>query len=305
MSAAPVFALCDWGTSRFRLWLVDGNGEVLAERRADDGLDASREKGFAKTLESHLAALDAPRDLPAAICGMAGSRQGWMEANYVAVPADLAAILSGAVKIADIDREVRIIPGLSQGGTERANVMRGEETQLLGAMLAKSLMDGVVAMPGTHSKWVHLVGGRAQRFSTYMTGELYGLLSGQSILRHSIGDAAAAADHPQFAEAVKEMLAGGSMLGHLFNIRAAMLLEGQLPEAAASRLSGLLIGAEIAGAGAPRNIILVASGAMATLYGRALEIASIDFQLVDADEAVRKGLFAAASAMWPIQGTMP
>ncbi|NTS33105.1 2-dehydro-3-deoxygalactonokinase [Phyllobacterium sp. BT25] len=302
MTSAPAYGLADWGTSRFRLWLVDGTGNIIAEKRSDDGLDASRERGFGTTLEAHLAELGAPEQLPVIVCGMAGSRQGWVEANYVAVPADLNAILSGAVKITGIDRDVRIIPGLSQSG-RFPNVMRGEETQLLGAMLARNITDGVVAMPGTHSKWVELQSGRAKTFSTYLTGELYALLASQSILRHSVQGAvsSASADHPQFTAAVELMLSGEAMLGELFPIRAAMLLENLSPEGAASRLSGLLIGAEIAGARSKHQgrVALVASGSMATLYGKAISLAGIEFGAVDADEAVRKGLFVAASAIWP------
>jgi 2-dehydro-3-deoxygalactonokinase len=301
----PAYGLSDWGTSRFRLWLVDENGEVLAEKRSDDGLDTSRSRGFAATLEGHLTALGAPARLPVIICGMAGSRQGWVEANYVPVPADLSAILSSAVKIEGIGRDVRIIPGLSQSGAS-PNVMRGEETQLLGAILDRNLSNGIIAMPGTHSKWVQLVEGRAKSFLTYLTGELYALLASQSILRHSIGDAAASAspDHPQFSAALELMLSGERMLGELFGIRAAMLLDNLAPEGAASRLSGLLIGAEIAAAKAKHTgkVTLVASGAMAELYGRALRVADLEFDLVDADEAVRKGLFVAASGIWPAKG---
>ncbi|QND54921.1 2-dehydro-3-deoxygalactonokinase (plasmid) [Phyllobacterium sp. 628] len=305
MSASARYAVADWGTSRFRLWLLDDKGVVVAERRSDDGLDTSRARGFAETLEDHLASLRAPADLPVIICGMAGSRQGWMEANYVSVPADLTAILSGAVKIEGIERDVRIIPGLSQSGNA-PNVMRGEETQLLGAMLDRNLRSGLVAMPGTHSKWVELEDGKAKSFSTYLTGELYALLAGHSILRHSIGAAAetVSSEHPEFTAGLQLMLAGNRrMLGELFGIRAAMLLENLPPEGAASRLSGLLIGTEIAGAqeryGADVKVTLVASGAMATLYTKALTLAGLSFDSVDADEAVRKGLFVAASKLRP------
>jgi 2-dehydro-3-deoxygalactonokinase len=306
VSQIPVYALSDWGTSRFRLWLVDAEGHVLAEKRSEDGLDASRGKGFSATLEGHLTALGAPADMPVIICGMAGSRQGWVEANYVPLPADLSAILSGAVKIEGIARDVRIVPGLSQTGLS-PNVMRGEETQLLGAILDRDLSNGIIAMPGTHSKWVELEEGKAISFSTYLTGELYALLATQSILRHSVGEAfnSVSADHPQFSEALKLMLSGdNTMLGELFGIRAAMLLTNLSPEGAAARLSGLLIGAEIAGARAKYRgrITLVASGAMVVLYGRALDRAGLEFDLVDADDAVRKGLFVAASGIWPSKG---
>ncbi|TIX12728.1 MAG: 2-dehydro-3-deoxygalactonokinase, partial [Mesorhizobium sp.] len=91
MSAAPAVAALDWGTTRLRAWLLDDAGKVLAERRGDDGLITAREKGFSKVLEGHLAAMGAPETLPVIICGMAGSRQGWLEAPYVTVPSPLGA----------------------------------------------------------------------------------------------------------------------------------------------------------------------------------------------------------------------
>jgi 2-dehydro-3-deoxygalactonokinase len=302
---APAFAGADWGTSRFRLWLMDRAGHVLAEKRADDGLDASRAKGFSAVLEGHLAALGAPSDLPVVICGMAGSRQGWVEAPYVDVPADPETILAAAARIPDTRRDIRIVPGLAQQG-DRPNVMRGEETQLLGLVHGKPGFTGLVAMPGTHSKWVKLEGGKVSGFSTYLTGELYALLASQSILRHSIGADAenVEADQPEFAEGLAQALQPGfSLLGTLFEIRAAMLLNGQSGTAAAAQLSGMVIGSEAADARAKapadvRTVQLVASGRMERLYRKALERAGFGCETVDADDAVRKGLHAAAAGLW-------
>ena len=125
MSAAPAVAALDWGTTRLRAWLLDGSGKVLAERRGDDGLITAREKGFAKVLEGHLDAMGAPEALPVIICGMAGSRQGWIEAPYVTVPAPIGAILRGAARIEGLSRDIRIVPGLAQRLTEAPDVMRG------------------------------------------------------------------------------------------------------------------------------------------------------------------------------------
>ncbi|RWF12043.1 MAG: 2-dehydro-3-deoxygalactonokinase, partial [Mesorhizobium sp.] len=130
MSGAPAIAALDWGTTRLRAWLLDASGKVLAERRSDDGLITAREKGFAKVLEGHLAAMGAPQALPVIICGMAGSRQGWLEAPYVGVPAPIGAILRGAARIESERRDVRIVPGLAQRLADAPDVMRGEETQL-------------------------------------------------------------------------------------------------------------------------------------------------------------------------------
>ncbi|WP_058910943.1 2-dehydro-3-deoxygalactonokinase [Entomohabitans teleogrylli] len=302
MNRLPVYALSDWGTSRFRLWLVDNDGNVLGETRSDDGMDAARQKGFARVLEAALDTLQAPADLPVMICGMAGARQGWQDAGYVATPADVYAITGGARRITDIARDVRILPGLSRTeGTP--NVMRGEETQLLGAILEQQMRDGLIILPGTHSKWVWLVNGRVERFDTWLTGELYALLSRYSILRYSLGDAAESVDenHPAFSDAVMQMLSGQPLTGQLFSVRGAMLLKNSGPDESAARLSGLLIGAEIAGASAISGdtpVTLVASGAMGRLYSKALALAGLSCIQIDADRAVRQGLFLASQLTW-------
>ncbi|RUY49209.1 2-dehydro-3-deoxygalactonokinase, partial [Mesorhizobium sp. M7A.F.Ca.CA.001.13.2.1] len=108
---APAVAAVDWGTTRMRVWLIDGQGNMLAERRGDDGLITAQQKGFSTILEGHLAAMGAPAALPVIICGMAGSRQGWLEAPYVTVPAPLTAILAGAARVPGQSRDIRIVPG--------------------------------------------------------------------------------------------------------------------------------------------------------------------------------------------------
>lgn len=198
---------------------------------------------------------------------------------------------------------------LSQAWPQRGeapNVMRGEETQLLGLIHRQLGFDGLVAMPGTHSKWVQMQGGSVSAFYTNLTGELYALLSDQSILAHSIGSAANSvdADHPQFAAGLALGLNDpGGLTGLLFPIRAATLLDDFAPEAAAARLSGLLIGAEIADAkkrfGPGRSdVVLIASDRIEKLYSAGLNAAGMRYRVVDANDAVRTGLFAVASALW-------
>ena len=114
MSDRPAVAAVDWGTTRLRVWLLDAAGRSLAERRGDEGLVVAQAAGFQSILERHLAAMDAPGDLPVIVCGMAGSRQGWVEAAYVDVPAPIEAILAGATRVANGRRDIRIVPGLAQ-----------------------------------------------------------------------------------------------------------------------------------------------------------------------------------------------
>lgn len=299
MTASPAFAAVDWGTSSFRLWLVSEDGTVTAERRSGDGMTTARETGFAATLDAHLAALGAPDALPVVACGMVGARQGWVEANYLDVPASLEEIVSKAVSPTDTDRRVFILPGLAQRRKECADVIRGEETQLMGAAASGTgKSTGLYCLPGTHSKWVRLENGKVTGFSTFMTGELFALIAHRSILAHSIGEAEADPAAPAFAEAVMEGHKNAERLtGSLFSIRGSQLLFGDPPEKAAARLSGMLIGAEFAGSGckdAGGPVRLIASGRLASLYRSAFAALSTGIEEIDADRAVREGLIRAA-----------
>ncbi len=301
MSGRPAVAAADWGTTRLRVWLLDTTGAVLAERRSDEGLLAAQPDRFGEILERQLAAMDAPATLPVIICGMAGSRQGWIEAPYVTVPASLGAIFGAAARVPGTKRDVRIVPGLAQRDSAAPDVMRGEETQLAGALARLGPGRHLACLPGTHCKWVDLAEGAVAGFQTFMTGELFSVLSTQSILRHSVGaDVTVNADDPVFAEWYRTALAAPAPVEtQLFRIRAATLLHGLTPAAGAAALSGLLIGAEIAAARArfPEHdgqVVLIASGAMHDLYDVALRLAGFAVTAVDADEAVRAGLAEAA-----------
>jgi len=300
--APPAVAAVDWGTTRMRVWLLDNGGNILGERRSDEGMLSAAGTGFEKVLERHLAELGAARDLPVIICGMAGARQGWLEAPYEQTPAALGEVLAGAVPIPGIARDVRIVPGISQNDKASPDVMRGEETQLAGIGTLRGPGTHTVCMPGTHSKWVQVSDGVVSGFGTWMTGELYSVIARESVLKHSLGGGALAfsSRSEAFAEAVREGLSDPAALtSRLFGIRAGSLLHKLASQDAAARLSGLLIGGEIASArlrfsvgGSP--VILVGSGLMYDLYATALDAAGIASTHADADEAVRHGLFEAA-----------
>ncbi|MBX3598360.1 MAG: 2-dehydro-3-deoxygalactonokinase [Rhizobiaceae bacterium] len=298
---SAVVAAVDWGTSRLRVWLLDEQGNSLAERRSEEGMLFSAGAGFKTVLERNLAELSAAPNLPVIICGMAGARQGWIEAPYIETPAYLDAVLGAAIPVPGNDRDVRIIPGLSQRKADAPDVMRGEETQLAGVDVLRRAGSHVACLPGTHSKWVTIEDGRVSGFGTWMTGELYSLLTQQSVLKHSVGEGSAGvlAASPAFASGVEAGLSDrADLTSHLFGIRAGGLLLGLGPEDAAARLSGLLIGAEIGAAErrypATGPVVLVGSGLMYKLYERAFEVAGIEAERADAEVAVRRGLFAAA-----------
>src|SRR6185312_4187455 len=187
------YVAVDWGTSSFRLWLVDRAGNILGERRSHEGMMVAGKPGFATVLQSHLEAVGAAPGLPVVVCGMAGARGGWVEAGYVDTPARLASILKQAVAVPGQDR-IRILPGIAQRDRKAPDVMRGEETQLLGALGVDAADDAVVCMPGTHSKWVRANGGTVERFATFMTGELFGVVSRETILSHAVTGADEAED---------------------------------------------------------------------------------------------------------------
>ena len=171
--------------------------------------------------------MGAPEAMPVIICGMAGSRQGWLEAPYVSVPAPIGAILAGAARVPGQRRDIRIVPGLAQRRADAPDVMRGEETQLAGAGLPAKGRH-LVCMPGTHSKWVLVEDGAVAGFGTWPTGELFSVLAAHSILRHSLGEQPkpVAPGNPFFQRWCEIALAeGGDVTSRLFSIRAAGLLQ--------------------------------------------------------------------------------
>jgi 2-dehydro-3-deoxygalactonokinase len=303
VSAPPAFVAVDWGTSSFRSWLMSAKGEAIAESRGGEGMLHCVTSGFAPVLRDHLARLGAPDGMPVLICGMAGARQGWREAPYVKTPTRLEALHEGAIRI-DAPGDIRILPGIAQARADRPDVMRGEETQLLG--VTEPAFTGLVCIPGTHSKWVRIEGGDVVEFSTYMTGELFSVISQHSILAHAIEmDGPSQADSASFREGLAAAFAAPSGLSaSLFRLRAAQLLGFEERSDGAARLSGLLIGTEIAdvrhqyGAQALR---LIGAGQLGRLYEAALKAQGFDVTVVDAEEASRLGLAKAAINIWGAQ----
>ena len=302
----PVHVVVDWGTSSFRGWLMSADGEALAESRGGEGmLHCAGGAGFAPVLADHLARLGAPEGTPVLICGMAGARQGWVEAPYLKTPTRLDALHEGAIRV-EAPGDIRILPGVAQARAERPDVMRGEETQLLG--VTEPDFSGLVCIPGTHSKWIRIDDGRIVEFSTYMTGELFSVIAQHSILAHAVDAAASPADSQAFRDGpfreglATALAAPTALTASLFRLRAAQLLGFEQRADGAARLSGLLIGSEVADAmgrhRAPRSVRLIAAGALGRLYAAALGAQHIDVTVVDAEQASRQGLVKAARRIW-------
>ncbi|MEP5091031.1 MAG: 2-dehydro-3-deoxygalactonokinase, partial [Paracoccaceae bacterium] len=267
----------DWGTSSFRLWLLDRQGGVRANLFKACGMHSLRPNQFQGVLDAALGEISAPDEAPVLICGMAGAAQGWVETPYVPLPTCTTQLAKKVVRVPGTSRPVFIIPGLSQDPMIAPDVIRGEETLLLGSTL-KHNVQGTVCLPGTHSKWAEIENGVISRFQTSMTGELFALLSKQSTLSCFTSNQVEGFEtSAAFEVAVSEALRYPQrILQALFSVRARPLLLGS-NEAnnMYARLSGLLIGLEIAGQGLKKEarVALISNSQLASTYRMALSIA--------------------------------
>ncbi len=289
----PDWIAVDWGTTHLRAYAIGPDG-VIDKAASDDGMGSLSPEGFEPALIRLIEPWLAPdRTIPVVACGMVGSRQGWVEAPYRDVPCpplDMAALVP--VQTGDRRVSVRLIPGLRQ--MSPADVMRGEETQIAGALMLYPQFSGVLCLPGTHSKWVHVSAGEVVSFQTYMTGELFALLSGQSVLRHGIGKGW---DEPAFLAAVRDTMSDPhKFAGRLFALRAEGLLAGLSPDAARARLSGLLIGIELAAARPywmGQDVAIIGSDRLAENYVLALQAQGVTPRALPAEACTIAGLAAA------------
>lgn len=295
------FVVADWGTTRFRAYLV-ADGAVLERVSSDEGISALRAGEHAPVFEARAGRwLAAEPDLPVLLVGMIGSREGWATAPYATCPvspADLAAALLSVDLGAG--RAARIVPGvLCEGAPGGLDVMRGEETLALGA----GVEDGLVCLPGTHSKWVEMGAGRIRRFASFMTGEMYGLLR-----RHSmIGRPAAEPDdgegfHLGLASAERDAAGEHAGLLHLlFGARAATVAGRLDPHRLGPFISGLLTAEEVRGAralfGALGSVTIVAGATRAALHAEALSRAGVAERRVDPETALVRGVSAIAARL--------
>ncbi|MDW4497981.1 2-dehydro-3-deoxygalactonokinase [Sulfitobacter sp. D35] len=294
----PDWIAVDWGTSHLRLWRMSAAGDILQRIDSDKGMGRLSQQEFEPVLLDLLAPdLGADRPLTVICCGMVGSRQGWAEARYRAVPCKPPGLAEATVPDADPRLRVFLLPGLSQASP--ADVMRGEETQIAGFLFSEPKFDGVLCLPGTHCKWVHISAGEVVSFRTFMTGEMFELLSTQSVLRHSVSSSGF--DAEAFSEAVDRTLSHPQALaGDLFALRAETLLAGLGAEAARARLSGLLIGAELGGARPywlGRDVVVLGESGVAAAYARALESQGAAPRTVDPETMTLGGLRAAYAQM--------
>ncbi len=271
---------------------MDADGNALAHVISDRGMGSLAPDEFEPAL---LSLVDQWLHEATTIiaCGMVGAKQGWCEAAYLQAPCkalDIPKIITAPAN--DPRLCVQILPGISQA--KPADVMRGEETQLAGLIAENPQFDGVVCLPGTHTKWVRVSAEEIVNFTTYMTGEIFALIADQSVLRHSIGQGW---DQEAFNQALSDAISRPeAFASKLFALRAETLLSDLNPNTARSRLSGQLIGLELAAARQywlGQNVAIIGATDLAKTYQSALITQGLQPTVYDAEYLTLKGLTAA------------
>jgi 2-dehydro-3-deoxygalactonokinase len=287
MRWAEGFIAVDWGTTNRRAWRLDPGGAVADEMEDDRGILAIPKGGFHAAVEALRERLG---DLPMLMAGMIGSNRGWVETPYVPCPAGLPEL---AGRLCWIEGErAAIVPGVALDSDGSADVMRGEEVQLLGAFAEGWIgADAALCHPGTHNKWVRLDGGRIADFRTVMTGEIFNLLKEHSILADLL--AAPAEPGPAFEAGVRHGLGQDDLTAELFSVRARTLLGKAPREEAGAYVSGLLIGADLriglrlAG---DKEIVAMGRPELTRLFLAALALAGRPARAIDGEAAFLAGV---------------
>lgn len=275
-SNEPAIVCVDWGTSSFRAYLMGGDGAILERMEAARGILAIGAGEHEQALAGFIGKWLSRGALPILMSGMIGARQGWVEAPYARCPAGLQEIASAIVTLeTSALGAVGLAPGVCMIGRDGSpDVMRGEETQILGALAALRIDHGVFVLPGTHSKWARVEHGRIVSFATYMTGELFAALKDHTILGRLM--APASEDGAGFAEGVRaasRLERPGDVLHAIFMTRTLGLFDRLAPGQLADYLSGLLIGAELlSGAQDATGAVVIGSPALTARYCMAGEI---------------------------------
>lgn len=281
----------DWGTSRLRAWAMAGDS-LRAEAASQDGVGRLEKGQFEAALLRLIAPWLGRTRMPVFACGMVGSRQGWVEAPYATTPCPPLPGNLVAAPATDGRIALSVVPGVRQ--MQPPDVMRGEETQIAGFLAGTPAFDGVLCLPGTHSKWVRVSAGEIVGFRSFMTGEVFDLLVTGSVLRHTVGDGW---DGDAFLRAVLDaMTRPEGVAAGLFAIRAEALLTGIAPGTARARVSGGLIGMELAAARGywlGRDVVLIGAPGLTAIYAAALTAQGVSPRIAEGAAMTRAGLAVA------------
>lgn len=286
MRWAESFIAVDWGTTNRRAYLIGKDGRCTAEMEDDRGVMAIPRGEFAPAVDEIRKRLG---DAPLLLAGMAGSTRGWMDAPYLPCPIGFEELLAELVW-AEVGRAA-IVPGACYLEDDRADIMRGEEVQILGAVAAGIVpADCTVCHPGTHNKWVTVRDGRIDRFKTVMTGELFNLLRKGSLLAEQLQSEVEVND--AFRQGVRRGLSADVLTAEIFSVRARALVGGLSPEDSAAFASGILIGADVAsgiGSLSEPQVFVMGSPKLTALYAAALREAGREAVEIDGESAFIAG----------------
>ena len=284
----------DWGTSSLRGARFDEGGKVLEERAFARGILTVTQGGFAAVFDECFGDWMSLAGTRCLISGMAGSQQGWQEAPYCACPANLDDV---AAHLAWIEPgRIAIVPGLSCEHTGVPDVMRGEETQVFGALRLLGIDSGTFVMPGTHSKWIGVEAGRIVSFATLMTGEFYALLRQHSILARTLPADDAELVEAAFDAGLAHARSSPGLLQSAFSVRTLSLFDRLPLNERPSYLSGLVIGEELRTRAlrGGEEVVVIGAEALTRRYARALAQRDVCVRSLGA-EATWSGLFTISS----------
>jgi 2-dehydro-3-deoxygalactonokinase len=289
----------DWGTTSFRAFRIAEDGTIRDRRASPRGIMNVPDGRFGETLREEIGPWLAAGETQVLLSGMIGSRQGWKEAPYIACPAGPPELAAALVDIPFDWGRVKLVPGLSatdEAGV--AEVMRGEETQVVGVLAAIG-GNGIACLPGTHSKWARVEDGRIVTFTTHMTGETFAALRGHTILSRMMREGPA--DGAPFDAGVQRSGDPGGLLHHVFGVRA-LTLAGRLAETdSAAYLSGILVGHEVraALAGMEGTVVhVIGAPELTSLYARAISACGAYAERHDGEAAARGHALIGEHAAW-------
>ena len=261
----------DWGTSNFRAFRINAAGAVVARCSSPQGILRVGKGNFETALRAEVGAWLQEGEDHILLCGMVGSRQGWVEADYLRCPVGIEELAASLVRVPFFGAKVLLVPGvMGPAAADVPELMRGEETAAMG-ILDVGAGAGLVCFPGTHSKWIELSDRRIVSFTTSMTGDVYSALCKCTILERTM-TTGAATEEAAFRDGVMRSADSGGLLHHLFGVRTRVLMGQIREEASASYLSGLLIGHEVrATMPAGARVVLVGAAQLCGLYAQAIE----------------------------------
>ncbi len=293
----------DWGSSSLRAYRLDAAGGIIEQKRSDRGVLAC-DGDFAAVLAALISVWD---DGDIVLCGMVGSRDGWIEQPYQDCPAgieELAAAMT-PVQVPEFpERRLWFVPGLACRSSTVPDVMRGEESQACALLDLLRQGTHVLCFPGTHSKWITVQDGRIASIATAMTGETYAVMRRHTVLAKLMGEDDARFDAYAFDAGLRRSADAGGLLHHLFGVRTLGLF-GRFSEAALpSYLSGLLIGHEVRASGLlsrtprPAQVHVIGNDRLLAAYARALVALGVGVQR-HSENLAAYGMYRLASVLVP------